>query len=294
MAFSTKTVAIFLILANLVWSGGFIANKIALQQFTLGQVLFGRVVFAAFCYLLLWRKYMPLRAYKTGDWRWLLALVICEPCLLFAFESASLQYTTASQAGMIVACYPLTVAAGAWLFYREALQRRGIAGIAVAVAGVMLVSVSGQASEAAPNPLLGNLLICCAVLSSTGYALIIKKLSARYSFLFLAAMQCIGGTVFFLPLAFSAPWPADVPAGAWASLLYLGLGVTFFTYMIMNYAISRLKAGHVSLFSNLIPVFTLLLAFAILDERLLPLQYAGAALVLGGVFLAGAPEESGA
>ncbi len=292
MHISTRLTATLLILANLAWAGGFIANKFVLEHFSLWQVLLGRVAFAAAAYLLLWRKYMPLRHYKQGDWRLLAVMVACEPCLLFSFETASLQYTSASQAGMIVACFPFIVAIGAWIFYKESIRRRTLAGITTAVAGVALVSFGGGASAQAPDPMLGNALIFCAVLASSTYALLVKKLSQNYSFLFLSALQCVGGTLFFLPKALASPWPS-APLSAWAWLLYLGLGVTFFSYLILNYAISRLKAAQVTLFSNLIPVFTLLLAFVLLGERLSVPQYLGAALVLAGVFLSGMPEESG-
>ncbi len=292
MAFSVRTVSILLILANIVWAGGFIANKIALDYIPLWQILLGRVSVGAICYIILYKRYLPVTNYKSGDWKWLLAMVLCEPCLLFTFETSALQYTTASQASMIVACFPFVVAAGAWIFYKESISRRGLFGMGLAVAGVILVSFNGGEAADAPNPLLGNLLICCALLSSTCYALIIKKLCARYSFLFLSALQCVGGVLFFLPKALLQPLPAAVPPQAWAAILYLGLGVSFFTYLAINYAISRIKAGQAMLYTNLIPVFTLILAFVILGERLTPLQYCGAALVLAGIFAAGSPQES--
>lgn len=310
MPLSNRTVALLLVVANLTWGGAFIAGKIALEHFTIGQVLFGRVVFAALCYLLLAPKIFPVKNYRKGDWKWLCAMVLCEPCLLFLFEMVGISYTSASQAGMIVACCPLLTAVGALIFYRESIGKRGLGGILVAICGVVVVSATGAADESAPNPLLGNLFMLMATLAAASYALIFKKMADRYSFLFLSAIQCFGGVLFFLPVSgilsflpagafpafmpesFFAPWP-DAPFGAWVAIVYMGLLVSFFSYFIINYSITRLKAAHVLLFSNLIPVFTLILAFIILGERMLPLQYGGAALVMAGVLLAGVPEDSG-
>lgn len=309
MQVSNRTLALLLACANLTWSGVFIASKIALAYFSIGQILFGRVVFAALCYVLLLRKIFPVKSYQKGDWIWIVAMVLCEPCLLFSFETLGLSYTTASQAGMIVACCPLLTALGALFFYRENIGKRGLIGIIIAICGVALVSMNGEPSASAPNPLLGNLFILGAATASASYALIFKRLAGRYSFLFLSAMQCFGGVLFFLPgsgvlsllpadvvpsilpASVIAPLP-DAPITAWISIVYMGLLVSFFSYFIINYSITRIKAAHVLLFSNLIPVFTLILAFIILGERLLPLQYGGAALVMAGVLYAGVPEDS--
>lgn len=309
MQLSNRSLAVLLVCANLTWGGVFIASKIALEHFTIGQILFGRVIFAALCYLLLIRKVFPIKNYQKGDWKWLVAMMLCEPCLLFSFETLGLSYTTASQAGMIVACCPLLTAVGALFFYRENIGKRGLIGIAIAICGVALVSMNGAASDAAPNPFLGNVFMVCSATAAAAYALIFKRLAGRYSFLFLSALQCFGGVLFFLPVsgvlsllpaglvpsfvpASALATLPDAPFAAWAAIVYMGLLVSFFSYFIINYAITRLKAAHVLLFSNLIPVFTLILAFAILGERLLPLQYGGAALVMAGVLFAGVPEDS--
>jgi len=287
----TAFLFLLLIVAHVIWGGGFIVIKLIMGSFTLSQVLFGRVVLAAVIYAVLW-KWIPKPEYRKGDWKFLGLLALCEPFLLFSFETLGLSYTSASQAGMIVACAPLTAAIGAFLIYREKVSRRCGMGIVFAVAGVVIVSAFGADDGVARNPLLGNFFMLCAVLSSTAYALTIKHLAERYSFLFLSAIQVFGATLLFLPGALSGPMPEAISWEAIGSMIYLGVGITFFVYFIINYALTRIKAAHVILFANLIPVSTIILAYFILGERLAPLQYMGAALVICGVLLAGAPEST--
>ena len=287
MQLSSSVLLCLLVLANIAWGGAFVANIIALQSFSLGHILFARVFFAALCYGLLWRHYLPLKTYHKGDWRWLLALVVCEPCLLFLFETLSLRYTTASQGGIIAACAPIAVAVGAFFAYRETIGKRCVLGMLLALLGVAMVLLTGDEATVAANPLLGNLFMGCAVLASTVYALLVKRLSASYPVVFLSALQCIGSSVIFLPMALAAPMPESPSLTAWLCLAYLGFIVTFLSYFIINTAISRIKAGHAMLFTNLIPVSALFFAFVILGERLNMMQYAGATLVLGGMVLAG-------
>lgn len=287
---SKSLLLVALAVVHIIWGGGFIVLKMAQEFFTLEQILLGRVFFASLLYLALWSR-IPKPTYQKGDWKMLLLLALCEPFLLFTFETLGLQYTSASQGGMIVACVPMTVAIGAYLVYKEKISRRCIAGILFAVVGVGIVSAFGEANEHGSNPLLGNFFIFCAVLSATCYALTVKHLATRYHFMYLSAIQVFGATILFLPGAIMSPLPENLSWQALGALIYLGLGITFLVYFVINYALTQIKAANVILFSNLIPVATLVLAFLFLGETLTPVQYAGAALVLGGMFLAGSPDS---
>jgi len=287
----TSLVMIALAVAHVIWGGGFIVLKLTQDYFTIEQTLLARVILASLLYLVLWRR-IPKPEYQKGDWKWLVLLGLCEPFLLFTFETLGLEYTSASQGGMITACVPLTVAIGAFLFYRERISRRCVAGILLAVCGVITVSAFGVAGEHGPNPLLGNLFIFCAVLSGTCYALTVKRLCERYHFMFLSAIQVFGATVLFLPGALTSPLPQALPWQALGAVVYLGLGITFLVYFVINYALTRIKAAQVILFTNLIPVSTLGLAYLILGEQMTPMQYGGAALVFAGVLLAGPADEA--
>lgn len=287
----TALLFLLLVVAHIVWGGGFIVIKLLIGSFTLPQILLARVFLAAVIYALIWHR-IPKPQYRKGDGKFLVLLALCEPFLLFSFETLGLAYTTASQAGMIVACAPLAAAIGAFFIYKEKVSTKCALGIAAAVAGIIIVSAFGAGDATATRPLLGNVFILCGVLSSTAYALTVKHLAERYSFLYLSAVQVFGATLLFLPGALAGPMPEALSWAAIGSMIYLGVGITFFVYFVINYALTRIKAAHVILFANLIPVSTLVLAYVILGERLSSFQYLGAALVVFGVLLAGAPESS--
>ena len=141
------------------------------------------------------------------------------------------------------------------------------------------------------SPILGNLLMVGAVLSATGYAVCVRFISRRYSFLSISAIQALGGTIVFLPFVFTTPMPVNVTMPAIGGLLYMGLGVGFLVYLSFNFALKHLEAGIVALFGNLIPVFTLIFAFTILGERLTLAQTLGVGLTFVGVIIAALPEK---
>ncbi|WP_394559061.1 DMT family transporter [Aquipseudomonas alcaligenes] len=274
-----------LVLAMALWGSSFIALKFAFAELPAMWVIFGRMLLGSLIFLLAWRWRGRLD-YRPGDWRYLLALAACEPCLYFIFEALALQHTSATQAGMITALLPLLVAVGAFTFLRERVALSTWAGFLLAVVGAIWLSLAGEADAHAPEPLLGNFYEFLAVLCATCYTLLLKRLCERYSPFVLTAMQAFIGSLFFLPLALLLePLPEQFSALGLGSVIYLGVVVTVGAYGLYNFGVSRLPASQASGFTNLLPVFTLIFAALLLDERLSPMQYAAAALVFVGVAL---------
>ena len=274
-----------LVLAMALWGSSFIALKFAFAELPPMWVIFGRMALGSLVFLLAWRWRGRLD-YRPGDWRYLLALAACEPCLYFIFEALALQHTSATQAGMITALLPLLVAVGAFTFLRVRVALSTWAGFLLAVLGAIWLSLAGEADAHAPNPLLGNFYEFVAMLCATCYTLLLKFLSERYSPFILTAMQAFIGSLFFLPLALvTEPLPSQFSLLGVGSVVYLGVVVTVGAYGLYNFGVSRLPASQASGFTNLLPVFTLIFAALLLGESLAPAQYAAAALVFAGVAL---------
>lgn len=274
-----------LVLAMALWGSSFIALKFAFQELPAMWVIFARMALGSLIFLAAWR-WRGRIDYRPGDWKWLLALATCEPCLYFIFESLALQQTSAAQAGMITALLPLLVAVGAFFLLHEKIARNTWLGFGLAVLGSLWLTLASEPDRHAPNPLLGNFYELLAMLCATGYTLLLKHLSARYSPFILTAMQAFIGSVFFLPLALATSGvpPAPGPTG-WFALIYLGSVVTVGAYGLYNFGVSRLPASQATGFINLIPVFTLIFAALLLGEVLSGQQALAAGLVFVGVAL---------
>lgn len=274
-----------LLVAMALWGSSFIALKIAFAELSPMWVICGRMVLGSLVFIAAWRWRGRLD-YRPGDWKYLLGLAVCEPCLYFIFEAMALQNTSASQAGMITALMPLLVAVGAFIFLRERITRMNLAGFLVAVAGAVWLSLAGTANEHAPNPLLGNFFEFLAMMCAMGYTLILKHLSQRYSAFLMTAMQAFVGAPFFLLLALTMePVPATISWQGVTAVVYLGVLVTVGAYGLFNFAVGRLPASQASAFINLIPLFTLLIAVLMLGETLNPEQIGAALVVFSGVAL---------
>ncbi len=276
------------ILSTILWGGAYVAMKFALESFHPMTMIFLLLVVSSTAFLAIFPFILRQQKYTRGDWRIFLMLVLCEPCMYFIFEGYALSNTSASQAGMISATLPIFVGVLGYFMLKERLSRTAWIGCLIAICGAIWLSVGAVADEHAPNPLLGNFLQICGMLFAALYAICVRRLSFSYTPLCITAIQAWAGLLFFSPTLFIPGM--GLPEGgatflAWASVIFLGLGVSFGAYSLYGFSISRIGAAKASMFMNLIPVFTLAFSMVILGERLTVEQYIASALVLGGVIV---------
>ncbi len=121
--------------AVLLWGSSFSAMGIVLKDLDPMAAVFLRLLIASLCILPFAGRLIP-RNWHKGDLKVLGAMVLCQPCLYFLFESRALIHTTSSQAGIVSACLPLMVALAARVFLGETLKPGIISGLALV--GVVL------------------------------------------------------------------------------------------------------------------------------------------------------------
>ena len=272
--------------AVLLWGTSFAAMKIALTGFEPMAVVWFRMVVGSAIILPLWSR-IPKPNRLPGDTKWLLLLIMFQPCLYFLFEGFALDYTTSAQAGMISAIVPLLVALGAWVILAEKLTRLTMAGLVLSVIGVVGLSLGGESSAQASNPLLGNTLELLAMTSGAAYMLVLRHLSRRYNPWFLTAIQTFAGAVFFLPgalLSHPSAW-ASAPVEAWFGVAYLGGFVTLGAFGLYNMAMSRVAAARAVIAINVIPVVAVITGWILLGESLTPIQFGAGALIGVAIYL---------
>lgn len=281
---------ICLVLAMVLWASTFICLKLAFRVYDPMVVIFGRMLVASLCALFFPFVFRNI-TFRSKDLKYMVIMVICEPCLYFVFEAKALVHTSASQAGMIAPMMPLLVAIAAWGILKEKLTVKTLFGFLIAVTGALWLSISSEPSQHAPNPIWGNFLEFMAMVCASGYAICLKKLTDHYSSLFLTFLQAFAGAIFFFPILFfpSTMLPVEIVPLPFLSILYLGSVVTLGAYGCYNYGVSQIPASQATAFINLIPVFTLIMSVLILGENFTGIQYLASGLVFVGVILSQSP-----
>ena len=209
--------------------------------------------------------------------------------LHFATWISSLQFTSVASSVMLVTVSPLFVALGSALFLREKLTGLALTGIAIAIAGGLLISLGDSGNSAggtAPNPLLGNSLALCGALSIAVYFLIGRRLRLRLSLLAYVSVVYGAAAAVLLTAALVTQTPLtgfDPRAYAWIAALALIpqlIGHTSF-----NWALGHLPTTYATIPALGEPVGATLLAVLLLNESLTTLTVVGGILTLGGILL---------
>lgn len=277
---------ISLTIAMLIWASTFIGLKAAMADLGPYTVIFLRMIFASACFLYFIKSFFKYE-YTKKDIYNILLLGLFEPFLYFLFEAKALQYTSASQAGMIASLMPLITAVLAGYILKELISRKLIFGSILAMIGVVWLSLNSESTQNATNPLLGNFLELCAMTFGAGYTIVAKHLSYKFNAIFITAIQSFIGVILFFPFFIyelnTLEMNFTFNAIAWVA--YLGIFATLGGYGLYNYAVTKIDASKVVVFVNLIPIFTLILAFIILGERFTSTQILASALILSGVYI---------
>ncbi len=277
-----------LLTATVLWGLSYVAMKFALESFHPFTMNFFRMLFA-FCSLAL---FLPgaVRGveYRKGDALRIALLLLCEPCLYEICEAFALASTSAAQAGMINTTLPVFTGIIGYFVLRERLGKAAWFGCLLTIIGAAWLSLAAVSDVRSPNPVLGNCIMTAGMAVSAFYAILLRQLSARYSPVFLVALETLVGMLFFLPLAlFSGDGMAlrDASALSWASAVFLGAGVSGGAFILHGTGVRLLGASRANIYMNLIPVFTIIFSMIILGERMLPAQWLASAVVFAGVFL---------
>jgi len=275
------------LLSMFFWSFSFVWFKIAYQAYRPITVILLRLIIATvllFTFAKLTGKIQPV---KRKDMKVFVMLAFFEPFLYFMGESNGLMYISSTVAAVIVATIPLITPFAAWYFFREKLSWSNIAGLIVSFTGVCLVVFTGSFRLAASPK--GIALEFLAVLSTIGFTILLKKLTAGYNAFTILTYQNLFGSIMFLPfwLVLESGHFADAGfnSRAFFAIVKLAVFASAIAFIFFTYAVKNLGVNRTNVFINLIPVFVAVLAFLILDDRLSLQNMIGITITIAGLFL---------
>ena len=223
---------------------------------------------------------------RKKDLSFFFLLALFEPFLYFMGESFGLTYVSPTLAAVIISLIPLVAPVMAYIFYREKLSRMNIFGLLISFSGVLLVIASNGIELAAT--LKGFILMFLAVLAAVGYALTVKRLTHIYNGFTITCYQNAIGTVMFLPffLVFDLGGISTNPSlNSVLAIIYLAIFGSSITFVLFTFAIREIGVARANIFTNLIPVFTAITSWFLLDEPMPVIKVLGILVVLAGLFM---------
>jgi drug/metabolite transporter (DMT)-like permease len=274
-------------LAMIFWSYTFIWYKVVYEFYNPITVVFFRLIISSVFLFALMAPLKKLQKIQKGDLKYFFLVSIFNPFLYFIGESYGIKFASATVAAVIIATIPLFTSFTSAYFLNEKITKMNIAGVFFSIIGVAFVIFNnGEAIDAST---FGISMLCFAVAAAIGYTLILKKLTSKYNSITVVTYHNFIGVFLFAPLFFIIDFPDFIKTGfsaeAWVPLLELAIFGSSFAFIFFTFSIQKIGVGKANAFTNLIPVFTAIIAYFVIDEMLNINKMTGIALVIAGLFL---------
>ena len=271
-----------LALVAVVWGSTFVVVKRALADVSTLYFLFLRFSLAGLCLVLLFApafRKMPRREIASGLGAGAIAGLFL--WLGYILQTLGLKYTTAGNSGFLTGLYIVLVPLIGAAFLRKRPNHREILGIAIATAGMVVMTLPSLAAHFTIN--LGDLLtLGCAVafafhLITVGYYSRRQKTEALTLGQIACAAVLSGLSLRMEPLHIA--WNRAV----WIAILLTAIFATAAAFALQTWAQRYTTPTRTALIFALEPVVALVTAVSIGGEALTIYAVAGGALILTGI-----------
>ena len=214
----------------------------------------------------------------------------------------SLRFTSVAASVTLVQSQPLFVALGAWLLLDERVTRRTVAGILLALAGMVAMTLAGAgvvgagAAVAGADPLYGNALAVVGAVTAAAYVLAGRSLRQRIPLLPYVTVVYVACAATLLVLAVGRGHPVALsayPPREWLLFLAMALGPGVLGHTVINWALEHVESSVVSVSLLGEPVGSTLLAALLLAEVPGMATVAGGAVVLAGIYATARARHNG-
>ncbi|TCU18814.1 DMT family transporter [Rhizobium sullae] len=211
------------------------------------------------------------------------------PGVILAMDLAawhlSITMTSVANATLLANLAPVFVTIIGFLFFRTAVTRLFVIGLALALAGVLILK--GGPSAFGNGDLAGDGIAIVAALFYAGYILAIGRLRSRFDTIRIMLWSTASAAVTIFPLALAFE-DQILPATAYGWAMVFGLAFVSHAggQVAIAYALAYLPAAFSSLTLLLQPVVAAILAWILLSEAIGPMQAIGGAVVLAGIMIA--------
>ena len=276
----------FPLLAIFIWAGNTVINKLAVGAIFPAEIGFYRWLLAGLLFtpfmlrkvIAHWPQIRPNlgKIFILG----VLGMAVYQSLAYFAATM-----TSATNMGIILSLMPLMSLAMAIISLGQRLTAGALVGAVLSFAGVLVVVSSGSLGALLQHGVnLGDAMMLVATLAYAIYSTLLKKWQLRLPPLVLLYLQVLVAVVVLFPLYVMSPKTGltlqNIPLVLYACLL-----ASMLAPLAWMQAVQRLGPSRTTLFFNLLPLITALIAAVVLKEQLAMYHLVGGLLTLGGVIL---------
>ena len=270
-----------------IWSGNMTINQLSVGAIAPSSIAFLRWLLA----LAVMTPFVLPVALRHRDeihrqWPKLALLGLLGMGLWQGLAYVAAETTTATNMGILAAMVPLLTVLLSALILREPPTLGGIVGGVIAFVGVTFLLGRG-------NPLsllrlevaFGDALMVAAATCYALYGVMLKRWSMDLPpWVMLYAQVCFA-VLFLLPPYLMGPM-TPIDSQNIGLIVYAGIPASIITTFLWMRAVRQIGANQSSIFINLMPLFSAIIAMALLDEQVARYHFTGGLLILAGVIMA--------
>jgi drug/metabolite transporter (DMT)-like permease len=275
-----------LLLTSLLWGGNFIVGKTLVEHASPGTLTILRWAIAIVClFPIVWWKEKklvpPIQSILP-----LFFMGLTGVALFQALQFMALEKTSATNVGLISTLNMFSIAGISFIFLKEKMNAFQLLTMFISLFGVLLVLSKGNVEMVYSLQFNeGDLYMLAAVAMWGIYSVCSKWAMKTVTPMMSILYSGIFGLLILLPFNLSTFRVTNVDASFLQSILYTGVISTVVCMVLWNIGVNNLGPSTSGLFLNFNPVFTALLAFVFLGEKMNVLQAVGSVIVIVGCVL---------
>ena len=278
---------LLLLLMTMIWGSNFIAIKYSLVdlhplafnglRFTIATITL-LIATLAMGYDLKVSRADALKLFGFG----ILANAIYQSLFI-----TGLAHTRTGNAALILSTTPLFTAVVSRMRGQEYFTARGVIGLLLAFAGIVLIILSGRSAVGFGATIYGDCLLLISTFLWSIYTVGAKQVVSELGAMKATTLMMLTGTPVFLlvcaPALFAQDWAGIRPV-AWGGLVYSALLAIALAHFIWNYGVRKIGPTRTAIYSNITPIIAMLVAWPALGETPTTGQLIGAVIIFIGLY----------
>ena len=270
----------------LMWGITFISTKILLNDFSPIEILFTRFLLGLILLMIIYPKNNKIYSKKE---ELLFALTgLSGVTLYYLFENIALNYSLASNVGILVAIGPLFTGIFAAVFLKEKLKPNFFIGFIFAIIGIAIITFNGK-FVLKINP-IGDMFALLAAVMWGIYSVLVKIMGdLGHRSITITKKTFIYGIIFMLPMMFLMKFNVSIndylkPINL-INFIFLSFVACTLCFITWAYSTRILGAVKNNTYIYIIPIITLISSKIVLNENITIFAVIGVALILLGVII---------
>lgn len=288
------TAHLLLLAANLIFGISYTISKIPMPDYIqpFGLVLLRSVTAMIFFWGLhtFIKSSTKKQKIERRDWPTLILAALFGVAINQILFFKGLELSKPISASIIMTSTPIAVLVVALFIAKERLTWSKGLGLFLGLVGAITLILSGddRASDYAPNPSLGNLMILINALAYALYLVISKRLIEKYDNMVFMKWVFTLGMFMVLPFGLretiDARW-SEMTMEVWLSMGFILIFVSCLTYYFTTIGLSVLPSSTVGIYIYIQPVFAVLTAILLGADSLDLIKVLAAIMIFTGVYL---------